>query len=70
MGDNLHTVPIVNDWIFDANFKKTFRFGRTNLDQCCKHNSEYVKNKACKQIWMYTPSVKIQYSTEYKKQPT
>ena len=22
MGDNLHTVSIVNDWIFDANFSK------------------------------------------------
>ena len=22
MGDNLHTVSIVNDWTFDANFKK------------------------------------------------
>ena len=67
MGDNLHTVSIVNDWIFDANFKKTFKFRRTSLDQCCKHNSEYVKYKTCKQIWMYTPSVKIQYSTETKK---
>ena len=70
MGDNLHTVSIVNDWIFDANFKKAFRFGRASLDQCCKHNSEYVKYKTCKQIWMYTPSVKIQHSTETKKQPT
>ena len=70
MGDNLHTVSIVNNWIFDANFKKAFRFGRTSLDQCWKHNLEYMKYKTWQQIWMYTTSVKIQYSTETKKQGT
>ena len=59
MGDNLHTVSIVNDWIFDANFTNAISFGITGLDNCCKHNSERVKYKTCKQIWLYTPSDKI-----------
>ena len=59
MGDNLHTVSIVNDWIFDSNFTNAISFGKTGLDHCCKHNSERVKYKTCKQIWLYTPSNKI-----------
>ena len=70
MGDNLHTVSIVNDCRFVANFKKAFRFVRTSLDQNCKHTSEFVKYKMCKQIWVYTPSGKNQYSTKTKKQST
>ena len=58
MDDNLRTISIVNDWIFDANYKNTFRFGRMSLDTCCKYSSEYVKYKTCKQIWMNTPSEK------------
>ena len=31
IGDNSHTVSIVNDWIFDANFRKAIKFGRDDL---------------------------------------
>ena len=56
MGDNLHTVSIVNDWIFDANFSKAIQFGRSGLDKCCKYYYEFVKYTTCKHIWMFTPN--------------
>ena len=45
VGDILYTVSIVNGWLFDANFKKAFRFGRKSVDKCCKYKSEYMEYK-------------------------
>ena len=39
IGDNLYIIAIVNNWIFDANFKRAKKHGQKRLDKCCKHNS-------------------------------
>ena len=59
LGDNLHTIAIVNDWIFDANFNKAIKLDRQALDECCKHNSIEATYVTCKDIWMFHPSKKI-----------
>ena len=55
VGDNSHTVSIVNNWIFDPNYKRAIKFGRDGLDQCCKYNQNCGKYKTCKHIWIFTP---------------
>jgi len=67
LGDNLHTIAIVNDWIFDANFNKAIKLDRQALDECCKHNSIEATYVTCKDIWMFHPSKKY-VSNKYKKQ--
>ena len=37
--DSLHTIAIINDWIFDANFIKAIELDQQVLDECCLHNS-------------------------------
>ena len=59
LGDSLHTIAIVNDWIFDANFNKAIKLDRNALDECCKHNSIEATYVTCKDIWMFYPSKKI-----------
>ena len=59
IGDNSHTVSIVNDWIFDPNYRRAIKFGRDGLDKCCKYNENCGKYKTCKDIWIFAPSEKI-----------
>ena len=59
LGDNLHTIAIVNGWIFDANFNKAIKLDRQALDECCKHNSIEATYVTCRDIWMFYPSKKI-----------
>ena len=59
VGDNSHTVSIVNDWIFDPNYKRAIKFGKDGLDKCCKYNENCGEYKRCKHIWIFTPLEKI-----------
>ena len=50
---------IVNDWIFDANFKRAINLGQKGLDKCCKDNSTEAIYVECKEVWMFTPTEKM-----------
>ena len=53
LGNNIHTIAIVNDWIFDANFNKAIKLDQNALDECCKHNSIEATYVTCKYIWIF-----------------
>ena len=58
LGDDLYTIAIVNDWTFDANFKKAMELDRQTLNECCKHNRIEATYVTCKEIRMFYPSKK------------
>ena len=50
-GDLSHTVTIVNQWIFDSNFRQALSLTKQNLDKCCSlGNNQTKKLSMCKSI--------------------